>query len=79
MSQNNELYHYGVLGMKWGVHKAKKNADKAKTARTSAREWDEIAKNAQAKGKSAVEGVLYNTGNLLTNGILSVVEPRLDK
>lgn len=27
--QQNELKHYGVLGMKWGVHRARKNAEKA--------------------------------------------------
>lgn len=48
----NELYRYGVLGMKWGQHRAKKNVSKAKTARESAKEWDEIARNATARGKT---------------------------
>ena len=25
---NNELYHYGVLGMKWGIRKRSSNGDK---------------------------------------------------
>lgn len=49
---NEELYHYGVLGMKWGQHRAKKSVSKAKTARESAKEWDEIARDASSKGKT---------------------------
>lgn len=45
-----ELYHHGVKGMKWGVRKAKKLQSKAKTARESAKEWDEMAKYARQQG-----------------------------
>lgn len=34
----DELYHYGVLGMKWGIGKP----DEAQIARESAKEWKEI-------------------------------------
>ena len=49
---DTELYHYGVLGMKWGQHRARKNTEKAKNRRTSAKEWDEIAKDARSKGNT---------------------------
>ena len=63
---NNELMHYGVLGMKWGMHRAQKKGTtykyksystkkynrKAKNAKESAKEWDEMARYAQSKGKT---------------------------
>lgn len=30
-NNTNELMHYGVIGMKWGIRRAKKRLDKAKT------------------------------------------------
>lgn len=31
--RTNELYHYGVLGMKWGVHRAKNKSNISKSTR----------------------------------------------
>ena len=47
----DELMHYGVKGMKWGVRRARKLQSKANIARDSAKEWDEMAGYARAKGK----------------------------
>lgn len=48
-----ELYHYGVKGMKWGVRRAAKYADKARNARESAKEWKEIGDYKSSKLRAA--------------------------
>lgn len=48
--REDELYHYGVLGMKWGQHRVRKNEAKAKLSRESAKEWDEMARYAKQRG-----------------------------
>lgn len=58
-NHTNELYHYGVKGQKWGVRRYQ-NKDgmltplgkKARLSRESADEWDEMARNADARGKT---------------------------
>lgn len=52
MEYNNELYHYGVKGMRWGHRKAQKYESKARLSRESAKEWDEMADYAQSRGKT---------------------------
>lgn len=124
-----ELYHYGVLGMKWGVHRAKAYQAKSNRARAqgdmgNAQKYQNKSKQIMAKherlaggkkvlnrvnkqsmgktlaqsvlfgtygalkynqarakhasrGKAALKATLYNMGDLLTNGALGVVEPRI--
>ena len=48
-----ELSHYGVKGMKWGRRKARPDyAGQARLARESSREWTEMARYAEQKGKA---------------------------
>ena len=54
---NNELMHYGVLGMKWGHRRAQRLLTKAAKKRDSARELNNMSsyKASQGKSKSALK------------------------
>lgn len=46
----NELIHYGVPGMKWGVRKQQAYLKKSSTAKNKAKEYDSAAKTAKSGG-----------------------------
>lgn len=82
---NNELYHYGVKGMKWGVRKAEYNAMTRSQKRDTKRKYKQneldrkaekrVGKhgisvaNAISKGKGAVKTAL--TGSLGTASLFA--------
>lgn len=57
--QDDELMHYGVLGMKWGHRRAQRFADKAKGTRISAKELEDIARYKESKGKTKAASKMY--------------------
>lgn len=64
-SYGNYLAHYGVLGMKWGVHRAKVNRDKAANARAKgdaekASKYTNKAKNIEQKHIDRTDRKTYN-------------------
>lgn len=49
---NNELYHYGVLGMRWGVHRSKSGSSgSGKRSKGNKQTIDPSYKKAHAKRK----------------------------
>lgn len=50
IQDSGELYHYGVLGMKWGVRKANRLASNRERLRQKAADYERRAAKATAKG-----------------------------
>lgn len=64
-SYGDALAHYGVLGMKWGVHRARKNQQKAAKARAkgnteAANKYAAKAKKIEQKHVSRTDRKTYN-------------------
>lgn len=62
---NDYLAHYGVLGMKWGVHRARKNQQKAAKARAkgnteAANKYAAKAKKIEQKHVDRTDRKTYN-------------------
>ena len=67
-TRSNELYHYGVKGMRWGHRKAKEYEPKPRTARKSAKELTDLGKNkasallGKSEDKTTKVGTTSNKG-----------------
>lgn len=61
---NHELYHYGVLGMKWGVRKDRRPGNVSRLVRGHAGPGVYIGKNRQLEGAKKDLKILDNGGHL---------------
>nr|DAE20903.1 MAG TPA: hypothetical protein [Siphoviridae sp. ctgBD49] len=52
---DNELYHYGVLGMKWGIRKARKSGTNYVYKSHGQKKWERKLAKAQKQGTDTTE------------------------
>ena len=76
MTERNELAHYGVLGMKWGVRKDRSSSSSGRTVARKKKQspvskMKESAKNAKEKAKQAKEERAQKKENARREAILS--------
>lgn len=50
MRDQNELYHYGVLGMKWGIRKAERRGESYTYKSHGQKKWAKKMDKARATG-----------------------------
>lgn len=72
MNQNDELYHYGVPGMKWGVKKtASKTSSSYKSRSTETKQKPKLSKKAKiAIGATAAGVALAGIGTVLAKDVI---------
>lgn len=64
---SNELYHYGVLGMKWGIHKARKNGVEYSYKSMGQKKYEKKIAKLKERGKTAKAEQATYTLNQLKN------------
>lgn len=63
---DNQLMHYGVLGMKWGVRKARPKSTTSSRSKSSSKKVDtkkrnETIRKAASKGRKVVDTILVGS------------------